>query len=168
MPYVLLILLLASATCFGHEAQCDSVSMALRAIPEDALVVKNNTNQLQLPYMYDNSKTLLVDFTSKTVKLVNDKNQVFAEGKYTQPDAASPRIYPVGHWRYYHSNGTPSCEGDYVLAPYAWIDTIVKEKTATGKEQVRTKKVIRYNAMQTGNWQHYNAEGMLTSTESFE
>lgn len=170
MPYVLLFLLFISTTCFAHGEQCDSVAQALVAIPKQSIVTISHTgqNQLQLPYKYDNSKTLVVDLSKKTVKLVNDRQEIFAEGQYVQPDATSQQMYPTGHWRYYHSNGKLKCEGDYIVAPHAWAETQTVKNTATGKAQTKTEHTVKYTVVQTGDWQHYNAAGQHSSTEYFD
>lgn len=168
MPYVLLILLLASATCFGHGAECDSVVNALIAIPKESLTVTDNEDNLQLPYVYDKSKTLYLNTADKTVKLTNNKEEVFAEGRYTQPNPADNKIYPIGYWRHYYSNGKVKCEGAYILTPYTWVDTTIVKDPLTGKEQMLTKKAIYYTCIQTGDWQYYSTDGKLTTTEHFD
>lgn len=169
MPYVLLILLLASATCFGREVQSDSVTNALIAIPKNSLTITDNEgNELHLPYMYDDSKKLTLNVSRKTVKLINDKKQVLAEGQYTEPQQQNAGLYPTGHWRYYYSNGNIKREGAYMLVPYSWVDTVVVTDPVTGREETQLKTVIKYTSIKTGDWQYYNADGKPTSTTHFD
>ena len=161
--------LLASATCFGHEVQSDSVTNALVAIPKNTLTITDNSGkELYLPYPYDESKKLSLNLSRKTVKLVNDNEQVFAEGQYTEPKGHNTGLYPTGHWRYYYRNGTIKREGDYMLVPYTWVDTLIVTDPVTGKEETQLKTIIKYTSVKTGDWQYYNADGKPSNTVHFD
>ncbi len=171
MPYVLLIFLLASATCFGRETEHDSLANALESIPKDSLIAYEeypSREEVNVPYIYDNTKTLSLDLTKKTVTLTKNKKHVLAAGKYVQSKAAGRKIYPTGYWHYYHSNGKIKSEGKYVLTSYVCIDTVTTTDPKTGIKQTRNQQVIKYKSIKTGVWLYYNAEGKQTHRERFD
>jgi len=139
------------------------------AISKNSLTIADNgNNEMLVPYLYDKSKKLSLNVSQKTVKLTNDNDQVLAEGSYTQAGNENTGMYPTGHWRYYHSNGKLKREGNYVLTPYTWVDTVVVINPITGKEETKTKAVVKYTSTKTGDWQYYNADGKPASTQHFD
>ncbi len=169
MPFVLLILLLFSATCAVHATELDSVAMALEAIPRDSLLTEEGTQRavVSVPYKFDNSKTLHVDVQNKTIKLVNQHNQVIAEGKYKHPDNVSKTLLREGYWRYYYANGKLKQEGNYIIAPYTWIDSVTVQDPSTGKKVKQAKKSLQYQSLRNGTWKYYNREGALVDVKDF-
>lgn len=166
MPFVLLILLLFSASCSAYATEFDSVAIALQGIPKDSLM-RENGKAFSIPYEYDKNKTLHIDIESKTVKLINQHNQVIAEGQYKHPDDVSKTLLREGHWRYYYSNGKLKQEGNYIIAPYTWVDSVAVKDAATGKKTKQAKKVLQYQSLRNGTWKYYNREGALVDVKDF-
>lgn len=166
MPFILLILLLFSATCSAYATEFDSVAIALQGIPKDSLM-RENGKAFSIPYEYDKNKTLYIDVQNKTVKLINQHNQVIAEGPFKYPDNFSKTLLREGHWRYYYSNGKLKQEGNYIIAPYTWVDNVAVKDAATGKKIKQAKKVLQYQSLRNGTWKYYNREGALVDVKDF-